>query len=263
MVSAGGYTFDEQNRLVVFDRGQMRITVFDLKGEVIKSSKVENKSYSFGGNKLYAFEGKIYTDIIEQVFLGDLEHAWKSKLVGIYNYEGELIDTIGKYDPFVKEAKSYLIFPIIDIDFENKFLISAQGSGFQMQMYNLISQSRVAWFGRKTSHYKVSDEYISPTLPRHKIKEKSLETSFPVSVHLLSDYIVFCFENVTESFFKTNNFNDKKAFISVYDTESYDFYTEIALPYILGNVAGNKFYLIEDDNPDNYTIGVYELKEKR
>lgn len=262
IVKAGGYNFDEQNRLIVFDQGQMRITIFNLNGKVIKNAEIENTDYSMGGaRELYAFEGRIYSDIIDKTFLGDLKEAGKSELVGVYNYDGKLVDTIGKYDPSVKEAKSYLIFPIIHVDFENRLLVSAHSNSFRIQMYNLNTQNRVTWFGAKTPHFKESDEYISPYLPRHEIIKKSIGVSASAGIYLLSNYVVLYFENLTKSFFETSYFNDKESYMSIYDKKSYDCYGEIALPYVLGNISGDKFYLIEDDNPANYTIGIYELRK--
>src|SRR5699024_9670952 len=120
---------------------------------------------------------------------GDLREAWRSELIGVYDYNGKLIETIGRYDSAIREAKSYLIFPIFHIDFENELLISAQSSSFRIQLYDLNTQKRMAWFGKKTPSFKEPAEYISPYLPHHKIMEKSIGVSFPASVYSLSDYI--------------------------------------------------------------------------
>lgn len=262
IVRAGGYNFDEENRLVVYDEGQMRITIFNLDGDIEKTAKIESNNYQFGGRNLHIYDSRIYTDIIDQSLLGDLSEAWQSDLIGVYNYDGNLLQTLGQYDPAVKEANTYLIFPHITIDYQNDIVISAQSSGYQIQSFDLKSKKRIARFGRKTSNFQESEEYISPNQSRQKIREQSVGVSFVASVHSLSDYIILHFENLTELFFKTNNFNDKKHFVSIYDKETYNSYGDIPLPFAVGNIFKDKFYLIEDDNPDNYTIGVYELVEE-
>lgn len=262
VVKAGGFDFDEEDRLVVYDEGQIRITVFNLNGEIVQTSKMENTDYSMGGRKLFISGTEIYTDVINQNYLGDLQNAWQSDLIGVYDYDGKLVNTMGKYDPLIKEAMSYVVFPVINIDYQDHLILSAHSSGYTIQLYDLRDGERIAWFGTKTSNFNESEEYISSYQSRQKIKEQSIGISFTSSVHSTSEFIVLHFENLTKSFFENNNFNDKDVFVAIYDKESYDSYGDISLPYALGNIFDDQFYLIENDNPDNYTIGIYELVEE-
>jgi hypothetical protein len=187
--------------------------------------------------------------------------ASKSPLVGKYNYRGELIEKKGNYAPSVSEANSYLIFPVFDIDFQENEFISSQGSDYRIQHYDLAQNKLIEYFGKKTQNFQLTDEYIDPSLPRKEIQEKSLEMSFPTNIHLMPDFIVFNFENLTESFFQTNNFNKKDQYISIYDRNTYDFYEELSLPYSIGNISNEYLFLIENDNPDNFKIGIYKLNK--
>lgn len=261
IVRAGGFNFDEESRLVVFDEGQRRFTVFDLTGKVIRNMEIEENDYFAGGRWLYVHENRLYTDILDKAVLGNPEEAWKSPLAGVYNLDGELVDTVGRYDPSVRESKKYLIFPVMEVDFEKGLLASVQFSGYRIQIYDLTTKERVAWFGRKTTHFKEPEEYISPRLPRHEINEKSVGTSSVAGVYFLSDYVILYFENLTDSFFETSDFNEKEPYMVVYNRGTHECYGEIALPYILGNISDDRLYSIENDNPENYTIGIYELKE--
>lgn len=263
ILKAEGFNFDEQNRLVVHDQNQRMIKIFSLNGEVISHSRPEESFFYLRGRNLLLNGEKIFASTMDQRLVGNLrEEAHKSKLAVVYDYEGRLVDTIGTYDPTVKQTKSYNLFSIINADFNDNRLISSQYYNFRIQIFDLKTYERLAWFGRKTPNFKVGDEYISPSLPIEKIQEKAVGRSSAVSVHPLSDYIVLYFETLTESFFKTENFNDKQPYIVIYDNRTYACYGEVALPFALGNVADDKFYLIEDDNPDNYTVGIYELVEE-
>lgn len=264
IVKAGGFNFDEQNNLVVYDQNQRMIKVFNMEGEVVNYSKVGKSNYPIASRKLQIYDKKIFASTMDLRLLGGdfREKATKSKLTAVYNYNGELIDTLGTYDPTVKDAKSYNIFPTININSTKGYLLSSHFNNYRIQIYDFTSKKRIAWFGRKTHSFKEKDEYISPYIPIEKIKEKSAGRSTAVSVHSLTDYVVLYFETLTKAFFKTNNFNEKLPYIVIYDNKSYACYGEIALPYVLGNVVNDKFYLIEDDNPDHFTVGIYELTEK-
>ncbi len=262
LIKAGSFNFDEENHLVVYDESQKMIKVFDSEGDVLKHSSLEETNYSIGGRKLYVNNGKIYAATMDNQLLGNLrEQAYKSKLAAVYNYDGELVDTIGTYDPTVQQAKSYNLFSFINVDPQNNHLVSSHNHNYRVQIYDLATENRLAWFGRKTENYIEGEEYISPYQSRHEIREKSAGRSTGVRVYAMTDYIVLYFETLTNKFFETNNFNDKISYLVFYDHQTYDSYGEIVLSYILGNVAGEKFYLIEDDNPDNFTVGIYKLSD--
>lgn len=260
ILKAEGFNFDREDRLVVYDQNQQMIKVFNLDGEVVARAKPEKSSFYISGRKLWIYRNKIFSATMDGRLLGNIrEEAYKSRLAVAHNYDGELVDTMGRYDPTVRTAKSYNLLSIINIDFKRNRLISTHYHNYRIQVYDVETGERLAWFGRKTENFKEGEEYISPNLPREKIQEKSVGRSSAANIYPLSDYIVLYFETLTEAFFTTEDFNEKRPHIVVYDNESYGCYGEIALPYVLGNVSNDKFYLIEDDNPDHFTVGVYEL----
>lgn len=263
IVGSAGFDFDGQNQLVMMDDKQLLLQVFDLDGNIIKSTKIDREDFSMGGRDLVANEGNIYVGVMDMTLLGNLrEEAHKSKLAAIYNYDGELVDTVGTYDPTVKEAKTYNLFSVINVDFEDSLLLGIQHHNYRIQLYDLSSKERIAWFGRKTKNYRELQENISSQMPREKINEISAGTSTGIRAYAMSDYIILYFETLTESFFDTESFNDKKGYLAIYDDETYDSYGDIALPYTLGDISNGKIYLIENDNPDKFTIGIYELTEE-
>lgn len=260
IVRAAGFDFDGQRQLIMIDDRQSLIKVFDLDGNIVRNSKIDKDIYSMVGRDLVAHKGKIYVGVIKRSLLSNLrEEAHKSELAGIYNYDGALVDTVGSYDPTVKESKTYNLFSVINVDVRKEWLLGIQYHNYRMQLYDLDSGERLAWFGRQTENYITLDENISRYLPRKKIQEKSAGTSSAVRPYSMSDYIVLYFETLTKEFFETENFNAKEGYIAIYDNETYDSYGDIKLPYTLGNVANDNFYLIENDNPDNFTVGVYNL----
>ncbi|MFU8811687.1 MAG: hypothetical protein ACNA78_01900, partial [Balneolaceae bacterium] len=193
---------------------------------------------------------------------GGLENLWKSDLVGVYGLDGQFIKSFGQYDPSIRESKKYLVFPVIDVNVEQQVLASIQMSGYRIQLYDLQTGERLGWFGTKPAHFTEPESPIRAHDSRQQIIEKSIGTSSAIGTFITSDYVLLNFENVTTSFFQTNDFNDKEPYIAVYDIETFDLVGEIRLPYILSHVANDRLYLRKDDNPDNYTISVYELSSE-
>ena len=263
IVGVEGYNFNNKNQLVVYDNTQLMIKVYDLDGEILSHAKPEQSSYPISGSKLHTYDGNLVSGTMDRRLLGNLkDQAYKSKLAAVHNYDGQLLDTIGTYDPSLRKPTSYNLFPIVTVDKKSGHLISTHYHNYRIQVYDLATEQREAWFGRKTEGFTTGEEYVSMNLPRHKIKEKTVGRSSAVSIHTVPNYIVLYFETITEAFYETGNSNKKKSYLAVYNDESYDSYGDVRLPYVLGNVSNGKFYLIENDNPSNYTVGIYEFNKK-
>lgn len=259
LMGVTAYNIDEDGRLVVYDAGQHMLKTFSVDGEHITDEPVEQTAYTIVNRFLHTDKNNIFAPVIDVSFLSDFSQAWQSPLIGVYGYDGSLIEVFGKYDVSLKESNSYSIFPITHLDSKEREIFTMHTNDFRIQVYDIDNKERIAWFGRKTSNFNQSEEDISSQLSHSEIQEKSLDLSFSIGLYTSPEFIFAHYENLTESFYQTNNENEKEQYISVYDRQSLDSYGEITLPYVVGNVVDNTFYLIEDDDPDNYTIGIYEI----
>lgn len=263
ILNAAGFDMDEQNQLVVYDNMQRMIKIFDHEGELKSSSELKNNDHFMIGNDLTAFDKKLIAGVFDQKLSQDLNEneAQKSTLAGVFGYDGELVDTIGTYDPAVNDTKHYNFFSMVSYDTKSNRLISTQYSSYRIQLYELETGERLAWFGRDTENFNEGQEPITGDMPLEKVQKMSIGRSTPMRLHFSQDYIMLYFENMTEEFYETENRNDREFYIALYDRDTFESYGEFELPHAVGNVAGNKLYLIEDNNPDGFTVGMYEFTE--
>jgi hypothetical protein len=260
LMSVLGYNFDEENRIVVYDGSQRMIKVFEMDGDEHSDVDIDHDKILVGNKYLYTKDEEIIVPVINSEYqTSGLKKAWQSDLIGKFGYNGILIESFGRYDPFLKNPKSYLVFPHVDADLENNQFLSSHPDRYSLQLYNLETQERIAWFGMQSENFNQTDSYIDAQQSHQKIDRQARDLSWTSGVYFLPEYFLHYFVILTEEFQQTRDHNDKIHYINLYDRNSYNSYGELELPYTLGSVVGNKLYLIEDDNPDNYTIGIYEI----
>ena len=149
IVSVEGFTFNNKNQLVVYDKTQLMIKVYNLDGEILNHAKPEQSSYPISGSRLHTYDGNLVSATVDRRLLGNLrDEAYKSKLAAVHNYDGQLIDTLGTYDPSLREPTSYNLFPIVTVDKKNGYLISTHYHNYRIQVYDLATEQREAWFGK-------------------------------------------------------------------------------------------------------------------
>ena len=260
LMSVLGYNFDEENRIVAYDGSQRMIKIFELDGDEQSDIDIDHERRFVGNRYLFAKNEEFIVPVINSEFQSSgLEKAWQSDLIGKFGYNGTLLESFGRYDPFLKDPKSYLVFPHVDADLENNQFLSSHPDRYSLQLHNLETRERIAWFGVQTENFNQTDSYIRSQQSHQKIDEQARNLSWTSGVYILPEYFLHYFVILTEEFQQTRDHNEKIHYVTLYDRNSYDSYGEFELPYSLGGVVGNKLYLIEDDNPDNYTIGIYEI----
>lgn len=261
LMSVLGYNFDEENRIVAYDGSQRMIKVFELDGGEHSDVDIDYESRFVGNRYLFAKDEELLVPVINSEFHSSgKEQIWRSDLIGKFGYNGTLIESFGRYDPFLKNPKSYLVFPHVDADLENNLFLSSHPDRYSLQLYNLETQERISWFGTQSENFNQTDNYIDAQQSHQAISAQARDLSWTSGVYITPNYFLHYFVILTEEFQQTRDHNDKIHYINLYDKESYNSYGEIELPYFLGNVIGDKLYLIENDDPDNYTIGIYEIR---
>lgn len=261
-VDISSYNFDEEGNLVVHDNGLGLIKTFDLSGELIHTTKVQpSKKFAIIGQYLYTFQGQYVFGILQHEYLSNLDEAWNSSLAGFYSKEGKITESFGVYDPYIKSIKHYDVYSVINVDRDNSILLSTQGTIYRIQMYDLNTKERIAYFGYKSSNFKEIDEEIDSHEPLSIRKEKSINQSFTSGVYFTSKYVILAFQNLSMEWFTSSDPRTKQYYIAVYDRETKDFLDELLLPYPLANIMDGRLYLLENDNPVEYTLGIYELEK--
>ena len=87
----------------------------------------------------------------------------------------------------------------------------------------------------------------------------STQRSYAISLHASNKYVYVEYHNISEDWYKAFDKSYKEYFLTVYDRNTKKYLSEIKLPFMLTAMNNNRVFLIENDNPDNYQIGSYEI----
>lgn len=259
-IQALNFNFDEHNNLVVFDEAQKQMKIFGPEGSIEQTFNILGDSkFAIASSELFAKDSLIYMGVAD-IELFNTKNAWKSKMLAIFDFNGNIQGIYGTYDPYVTEATYYGSNPIFYVNTDESKLYSTHRNSYRIQIYSFMRDTLTSYFGYRSTHFKESAEIIASNFPRAKIFKMSLNQSFPEGIFVTSKYVIQYFQNLTEKWFQTKDYQTQDHFFVIYDRETHNFNTELELPSIVGTVHNDLIYLIENSNPDNYIIGVYELQ---
>jgi len=165
------YNFDEHGNLVVYDNRLLRLKIYSPEGEVVNNVRLEEerKSHFIGAHQLYAYDNNIYVGILEAEFVNISEETawWNSQLLAVYNYDGDLLSRMVKYDPSHAERKYYRYTPVFYVDSQAGRIFSTHSYNFRIQKWDIASGKRLAYFGHKPQAFKAYDQSnIDGPLPK-------------------------------------------------------------------------------------------------
>ena len=257
-LSVNHFTLDEDRNIVAFDGSQAAIKIMSEENKIIKSFSPNLKKGFFPvGHSMDAKGGKIYLGIINPSLV---QENWKCKLIAVYNYKGEYVKTIGKYDPILKKFDVLSNRPSFDINFNNQKVVAVNQSSYRLQVLNKNNGDRTSYFGRKPNYFKVSNQTVTPSMSKKKKQEISTKRSFSNGAFFTDRYYLHFFMNLTQEWFQTLDISNRKYYVTVYSRSSNNLIDTVELPHSLGAVSDNNLYLVENTNPDNFTVGVYEIE---
>jgi hypothetical protein len=252
------FTLDERKNLIAYDNAQAKVKIINSENDLLSSFSLDMPGGRIPvGHSIYAREQKIYIAMMDPQFI---EQSWKCRLMAVYNYNGDFIRMIGRYDPFLKTSKVLANRPFFDINFATQQVVAVNQSSYRLQVFELSSGKRTQYFGQRSTYFKISQQEITPSMSIRKKQELGTNMSYSNGAFMTEEYYLHFFMNLTDRWFKTLNISNRKYYLSIYDKKSENLIETITLPHSLGSVAHNRLYLVERSNPNNYTIGAYELR---
>ncbi len=255
-LSISTWAFDEKNNLLVYDARQSFIKIFEAEG-ALKSTISIQPDLQSNSLDMYARNSRIYRGIVESKFAP--KERWKSKMMLVMDYNGRQQELMGAYDPYVKKAPHYVTALLVDIDFKSQKLYATHKNSYRIQVFNLETGERLAYFGFISPHYEILAEKINPFAGRETITSKLLNQSITSNLDITSRYILLHFIGLTKRHAETQNQKYLDKYLNIYSKKDHSFISEVKLPYYLGEVYDDKLFLVENNNPDHFTVGVYKL----
>lgn len=258
IISVDGYDFNSSDEVVILDLRQGLLKVFEPSGEIVKSSIVfEDESYFLSGFGFYMHNDTIYLPILEGKYGNQPD---SSALVGKMDLDGKFSDVFGNIDPFLNDDNQYVLDNVFDIT-SNGIIHTNLTSSFRIQSYDINKGNYIGIFGVRFPSFSLPRQEVSLELSIPEINERMTGSSVTNSIHSTEEYFIQHVQVLTKEWFENVNYEDKDNFLVIYDMQTKEFLGEIHTDHTLGAVHKNKLYMIEDFNPDNYTIGIYELVE--
>lgn len=245
--------------LVVYDGALAKVKIFSLDGEIIDMyDGIIKDNIWLRSNRVFATDSNYYIGIQEAKYSTSNNH-WESSTVAEYDKSGKLISLFGEYDPSLVKSHILYNYPNIVIS-DDGHVYSTHRTSYQIQKLNLKDKELVSQFGSLTESFKISDERPNPSDPRSRKNEINSKFSFVGDSFVTNEYFLFYFFNFTEEYWELRDPNDKENYFYVYNKND-EFLGEIKLKYFpLSADKNGNVYLLENDNPDNFKIGVYTIE---
>lgn len=262
------YNFDEHDNLIVYDTNLQLFKIFDKNGEYLKSfsAEGERREHYIVDSILYPSEGYIYMGAIDinlVPFRDDTKPFWESYLLVKYDYEGNLLGHLAQYDNDLSKRRYYSYTPVFYLDGTKNRLFSTHMHYYGIQEFDLEQDSLISKFGAISDNYNIVNEsnvdYIK-LMNKEKRREFSTKQTYSMSLHASDEYIFVELQNLQLSWYNAFEKTFKDYYLTVYDRETKQFLSEISLPYMLTTMHNNTVFLIENDNPENYQIGIYSVE---
>lgn len=249
------------DKIYIYDRGNLRFSVFDTLGNYVKSVP-----WGINADLLIAVSGefivrdnKIYVHIIENRYNNE-RTRYKSKVMAVLDTSFNVLKTFGVMDKIYQEVKVYLTATPFCFDSLGNIYYT-QSPTYRIYKYDNHG-NLVKIFGVKES-FKLIEEDVPIFESPQKLTEVFARYSWNIKLSYLhkdSGYILQNFHSPTPEFYQTRDFLKSKHYLRVYDIDG-NYVTDINLPGIFLTVGvNNEIYVLENDEPGNREIGVYKFK---
>lgn len=254
-----GFDINANNEVFIFDASQRLMKIFNLEGELLHSiGMFERTPFSITAFGMEWYDGKILTSILEDKYLNQ---SHLSKVMAIMNMDGTIDTLFGTHDPFTQEDNQFSFFSEIAYDENrNELIINLESSPYY-QVFDMNNFEQMAYAGGPTESYSKPDSEIDMYAPISVKFKKLTDTSGMAHVFFTDRYIIQHMQILTAEWFETTDQTTKDNILVIYNRETHEFIQEIPTESILVGAKENQLYFLEDLNPDNYTLGVYEIVE--
>ena len=258
-VRISGFLLNQDNQLIIHDGSQYLLKVFDEFGNIHTFFEINPSEMSVTHNALLSYNKKLFFGAIEQKYLSNLLKAGESNNVVEYSYEGAFLGSFGKYDSLTNSTMDYSVFPVLSFDEEHKRIYTVRQNGYIIEGWDIETKERAHVINQKPNFFTPPKKKIPANLAHSEIKKRSIGTTLTSSMFISENFVYLYMTKNTEAFLNSTDrdYSKKEFFLAIYSKQG-RLLAETKLDHVLANIVDDTFHLIENDDPDNYTIGVYE-----
>ncbi len=259
-VQISGFLLDQDNHLIVYDGRQLLIKFFDEYGNFYNSFILNQKDIDVTHDALVSYKNKLLFGALEKKYLSNLLKAGESKNFIEYSYEGTFLSSFGKYDSLTNSMMDYLLLPVLSLDNETGYIYSVRANGYIIEGWDVETKKRNLVINQKPNFFTHPKKKIAQNLEHKEIMKRSIDMTFTSGLFVTEKFVYLYMEKITEDFmYSTDKDPSKKIQLLAIYSKAGKLLAETKLDHVLANIIDDNLHLIENDDPDNYTIGVYEF----
>ncbi len=263
-ITAAG--FNEKGDVVVYDWQLDRINIFDVEGNLLSELPgLLESGLWIRSKRITSHSEHLYFGVQESVGRSEV---WNTSVIAQVSLSGELRSIFGGYGKDLQQRGLFYNHPYYEVNQNLGEVFITHNSYHITEVVSLESGETITRFGVQPENFRYSEDQVVETDTREERDRKNLKQSSTVDPFFSDRYFFFHYYNFTEEFFEKIDRNNRlfnpnhlDNYFAVYDhTHPYSYYGEIALPYApLGVTTSGNVFLLENDNPDSFTVGVYRL----
>ena len=248
--------FDDELNVLIWDAGQDLLKFFDSNGDFIRADEAFISRGIWSRENLLHFTGSGW--ILPVEIPG--AQAWDDReSVALFNDDFSEQTIGGGWDPFYKESATILQHPLITYDRESNhtWIVHRTSPSIRVIDHSLNEVHKIS---HHSPNFLQADQDILMEFSVEERQQALSRTSLLMQPYLTDRYFIHYFINQTEEVFQTLDSSDAGLFVAVYDRFTYEYLGEIEIPGVLTGVIDNQLMVLLDEDPDNFTIGLYEIQ---
>lgn len=258
------FGFNSKDHVIVYDARQAMFKQFDDNCNFVQTvAGLEDSGIWLLPNLLFTSkDNRIYVGAEERSKANE-RNFWKSKTIAVFDYNLNLQKVYGDFDPDL-EGGSYLYsFPIVTYNRPKGQIYTMHRTAPTIQIYDEENGKFIGRFGLKSGSFSEPEDRAKLSDPMHIRRQKNLEQSFVGQSFVSENYFFFQHYRITEELLHYSDPFLRNSYFNIYDINNqYKFLGELQLHHLALYVSrAGKIYLLEDNDPDNFKIGIYELKK--
>ncbi|TVQ13943.1 MAG: 6-bladed beta-propeller [Balneolaceae bacterium] len=261
-IRINAFGMDENGYIITYDASQDLIRGFHQDGSLAFTHEgllldgLWNRS-----DRISVANGKLIFSVAEAKYSSSSDF-WKSALVAVYNYDGELQYLMGSHDPVNINTDRLYKFAYHEYDRQNNIVYLSQRVNYRILAFGMGEKVPARKFGFKAESYKVwKDEARVDELIDER-RAKNVQQSFSNLPFSCENYFFYHYMNMTEDFYESRSHEHTDFYFSVFEKETYRYLGSYQFQdsYALAVTDDCRIITLVDDDPDRLTLGLKEIK---
>lgn len=253
--------FDSDDNVIVYDAKLDSFKKFNSLGLLVDTyDGIRDHGIFTYTRKLHFNDDFLFISAMEMEKANE-KNFWKSKTVAKLNLKFELIGLMGQYDPGLTGTTFLYKYPMVTFDPENEKIYTNHRTLPFTQVFSINNSRNLGRFGLNSSSFKNAEDAALRSDPTHIRRQKNLNQSFVEESFVSGDYYFLQHSTYSEDVITYSDTFLRESYLNVFEKNPpYRFLGEIKLGSIPVHITNeNQVYLLKDNNPDNFTVEVYDL----